>query len=226
MNKADLRERTRVISGFEMAATRSDPEIDDVNNDAYLAVCDLEEWPFKLGSDTFNTVSGTAVYDLDSELTVAIEHPRTVTLEETGEHPVPLEQVTQRYVDRAVDSDSTDEPRVYARQGESKIVLAPTPGAVYTVQVRGWLSVSSLSDDTDAPVFKDRFHPMVSYFAAATLLDEEGRFEEAQRLERRGSQFLNRMRDNYLTSHDDTPVVLGSRSRPRATRGPDQLWFF
>ena len=218
MDLAALRARTRLISGIEMESLRSDPEVDDVINDVYQEFLDAERWPFLEDVDTFPTVAGTADYALPA----GIEKPRTVTLElEDG--PTVLTEVSHSWVDRNVDGDDTDEPVAYARTG-SGITLAPTPDAVYTVQVRGYATRTDLTLDTDEPIFEERFHKGVAYAAAAVLLSEEGQRDRAEAAITQAATTLERMKSFYLESADEMPVVLGAGRilSLRSTQG--RLW--
>lgn len=218
MDRAAIRARARTISGIEMETLRSDSDFNSVINEFYQELLDAEPWPFLEAVGTITTVAGTSDYFLPE----GVRRARTVTLESSN-GPSELVEVTQSWLDRSIDGSSHGEPLAYARTG-SGLTLAPTPGQVYTIQVRGYSSATTLSADSDEPLFDVSYHPAVAYGAAAVILSEEGQHERAEQAMVRAGTFLERMRDEYMKSHDDAPVVMGRGRSARMPTTSGRLW--
>lgn len=216
MDLAALRTRVRLETGMEMDALRSDAEVDASINEAYQAVVDTYDWPWRETAGTFSTVDGQASYSLSGDVSPAIELPGTVTVEDgpgVGDRgPWEVEEVPLDYYHRVVSDDPSDEdtPFLYARDGVSDILLAPVPDDVYTVQVAGLKDIPDLSGDAAEPEFDAKFHPVVAYAAAAQILDSAGFPDRSEAAEDRAGRLIQRMYRFYIASHDDDISVMGA----------------
>lgn len=183
MNRAELRERVRVLSGVLMDTLMSDPEADAFVNQAYLTVCGLAEWSFLYGTQGH----------LAAETVPALGRVQDVLHDGRT-----LQRRSLVDLDRFPPSRRQGAPWAWAPQGDSEVRIFPAPTAG-TVTVRGWTTPAPLASDTDEPVFAVEFHDVVAYEAAASVLEAEG--DDSGRTERyRGEvqSFLDRMARRYL----------------------------
>ena len=210
MNLSELRWKVQQLTGIVNSDTTPPEYYNEIINDVYLDLCDAEDWPFRNVRDSFTTNQGDNEYAVPGN----VERVRGVVYE-SDSGPITLDPVSPLYIDALIsgtDSDYYDEPVFYAMPDTDTLYLAPTPDDSYTIAVRGWRNITALSSDTDEPVFAERYHQVITYRAAALILDERGQPDASQAMDSRGSRFLHRMRRDLLLSHDDTPMLMGGRS--------------
>lgn len=218
MTGTELIARVRTITGIDMTTIRDDTNILAVINDVYHEFLDSELWPFLETSDTVDTVADTAEYTIPA----TVDRITAVTLE-LSDGPQPLELVPLRYIDRYVDAEDTDEPTVYAISSGTQLTLAPTPDAVYTVQVRGVTSGDDILA-AESPLFDARYHAGLAYGAAAVILNEEGQYDRADRNAMRAASYLARMHDHYIKSEDREKIVMGGHPVATFKNWRGKLW--
>lgn len=207
MNKAQLRQRTRQLSGAELDGLRSDEEVDLLVEEAYMQVGSLLPWRWREVTVILETVDGEPEYDLPA----GVDEPRGFTVLNARGHnmPVALKEVPVRDLLTRIRRDDEHLPRFYARFGDRRIRFGPVPDSDYDIEVYGLAPLQGLENDTDTPEWDARFHAPVAYMASSVLLDEEGQEELALHRRGRAEELLTEMIEHYQQSKDHTPIVMG-----------------
>ena len=188
MDRSELRERLRTLSGVLMDTLLTDQEADAFLNEAYLALCGLAEWSFLY--DEVATSASSDTTGLPGSLgrvQAVLAGGRALQRRDTLE------------LARYPQSRQTGEPWAWAPVGDDAIRVFPTPEEPTEVEVRGWIDVAPMASDAAEPLFASEFHAAVAYEAAANVLESEG--DDSGRSERyRGEvmAYLDRMARRYL----------------------------
>jgi hypothetical protein len=119
---------------------------------------------------TFDTVAGTASYDLDAAVV------RTNSIRLVGDR-VDLDERAIDQIDTSV--ASTGKPAAYAHVAGT-VVLYPTPDGVYTLTVRFQAGAATMDDDADAPSIGCDYADLLVAYARSRLFRLEDDFEMAQ----------------------------------------------
>lgn len=208
MNLSAIRDRARALSGIRLETLRSDEQVDAVINEAYFEVIGLAQWPFLRASQNVSLSSGTDEFSTPTAFSEVV----SATYSDAVGNTIRLSPTTVDEIDRLGPEDG--EPVYYARVNESDFVLWPTPNRSITLSLRGKQSVSSLSLDSDQPVFDEQFHPILAYRAASRLLAEES--DESGRADFYQSEangFFLRMQQFYTRASDVGMFVMGGKRR-------------
>lgn len=222
MNLADLRARTRQLSGAELDGLRSDQEIDVLIQEAYRSIGQLDTWKWREAIAQFLTVVAVPEYTLPE----AIDKIQGLSILDAQDQtlPVPLRETALRDLLTRIRRDDEQLPLWYARQGERLVRLGPTPDKAYTVEVFGQAPLSNLVGDNDSPEWDARFHAPIAYLASSVFLAEEGQEElsEARGLEAQAQ--ITEMVNFYQVSKDVTPVVMGGGQTMSPEHRLGRLW--
>lgn len=214
MNLSELRTRVRRLTGIRDTDYLSDAEVDATVNEVYRELAGADDWPFLMRTHEVATVAGTAEYALPATFR------RFTSANIVGSERRALDQRPAIELD-ALDTVDDDEPEWFAQVADAsgqRILLWPTPDAVYTVTLRGYVEVDDLSAGT-SPVWSEEFHPLIAYGAAARLLAEEG--DDSGRAERYEAELrdaLGRMMQRYTSVMDRRSFVMGGRGVRRSRR--------
>ena len=212
MNLSALRDRARALSGIRLQSLRSDEQVDVVINEAYQEIIGLSQWPFLRASQQINLPSGTN----DFETPNGYSEVTSISYTNNGGDSVRLQPTTIDEIDRLRDEDGP-EPFLYARVTDREFVVWPNPTANITLTIRGKQTVTSLTGDSDSPVFDEQFHPMLAYRAASKMLAEEGDDSGRNELyQNEASLIFSRMQQFYNRTSDVGMFVMGGRRRRRA----------
>lgn len=208
LDKIVWRTRHRVGTALEDDGKETPGEVSDLVNDAYLELADAESWPWVIDTWTVQTNGQQTVTlptDVDKVLHVAI--------------PAKDRALTRRPQARLADGPDGGNgiPAEYALSG-SDLTMRPKPTNDIELEVRGITIPSELSGQ-DEPAFHRTYHPILIYLAAAEFLESRADYNNRGQIDPRIEQYRQRantmlaeMRDHYLTSHDQQPVVIGGRS--------------
>lgn len=209
MNLSALRDRARALSGIRLQTLRSDEQVDAVINEAYQEVINLSQWPFLRSSQQVNVASGVNSF----ETPTGFSEVTSILYTNDGGDNVRLQSTTVDEIDRLRDEDSP-EPMLYARVDDREFVIWPTPNLNLTFTVRGKEKVTSLTGDSDTPVFDEQFHPVLAYRAASRMLAEEGDDSgRAEFYQQEANVFFARMQQFYTRTPDASFFVMGGRRR-------------
>lgn len=211
MNRAELRERARVLSGIVLPTVWSDADFDLWIDEAYAEFCTVEDWPWMGSTAIVGTIAGQDEYPLPA----SIRRVRSVFVTGADEKRR-LEPSSQLDHDGRPVQDGL--PFFYHVDDAGNLVLWPTPDRVEQVMVRGRL-IPALADDTASPAFDVEFHPGVAYLVAVKALQAEG--DDSTRPQVYADEVLStveRMRAEYLADHDDGLFRLGQRQRRVGTK--------
>lgn len=209
MNLSALRERARALSGIRLQTLRSDEQVDAVINEAYQEVINLSQWPFLRSSQQVNVTSGVNSF----ETPTGFSEVTSISYTNDGGDSVRLQSTTVDEIDRLRDEDGP-EPMLYARVDDREFVIWPTPNLNLTFTVRGKEKVTSLTADSDTPVFDEQFHPVLAYRAASRMLAEEGDDSgRAEFYQQEANVFFARMQQFYTRTPDASFFVMGGRRR-------------
>jgi hypothetical protein len=212
VNLSALRDRARALSGIRLQSLRSDEQVDVVINEAYQEIIGLSQWPFLRASQQINLPSGTN----DFETPNGYSEVTSISYTNNGGDSVRLQPTTIDEIDRLRDEDGP-EPFLYARVTDREFVVWPNPTANITLTIRGKQTVTSLTGDSDSPVFDEQFHPMLAYRAASKMLAEEGDDSGRNELyQNEASLIFSRMQQFYNRTSDVGMFVMGGRRRRRA----------
>ena len=212
MNLSTLRDRARALSGIRLQSLRSDEQVDVVINEAYQEIIGLSQWPFLRVSQQINLPSGTN----DFETPNGYSEVTSISYTNNGGDSVRLQSTTIDEIDRLRDEDGP-EPFLYARVTDREFVVWPSPTANITLTIRGKQTVTSLTGDSDSPVFDEQFHPVLAYRAASKMLAEEGDDSGRNELyQNEASLIFSRMQQFYNRTSDVGMFVMGGRRRRRA----------
>lgn len=210
MNLRELRARVEELVGLADAHDGTDPgEIDGLLNEAYHEVAGLYDWTWLRQDQTVAVVDGTTTYDL----TAPVVYAEQVRLSTGGT----LEPMSGYELDAIHDEDRRPDgkPARYCWRDPDTLEVYPTPDGAYTLTVRGIVTVTSLSAESDEPIFAEEFHPALAYMAAASLTNAVDK-EQSGRHGARADAIVQRMWRRYQVDHDRTPMVMGGRRTHRA----------
>lgn len=222
MNRAEMRDRTRQLAGAELDGLRSAEEVDQLIEEAYRQIGQFEQWKWREDLAQFETEADEPDYEVPSDIDEILG---LTVLDAPGSgRPVPLREATMQDLLTQVRRDDSDQPRHYARFGDGKLRLAPTPNGEYVVEVFGLKPLSGLDSDSDEPEWDSRFHAIICYLAAAVLLGEEGQDELAESRRVVAEERLGEMVQHYQVSKDTSPVVMGGGNRRQPEARPGRLW--
>lgn len=199
MNLAELEWRTRQLVGTAHTddGVEAPADAQDAVNDVYLEVADEEPWPWLVDRWTVLVDGGRA--DLPADVAKVLH----VSLGDDRLEVVPPVAI-------AGDEDATGTPDRYALDGR-ELVLHPVPADTAELELRG-VKLAEPLGYTDEPLFHRTFHPILSFRAAAELLDRAPEEDpRVDRYRRRAHALLERMRAHYRASYDQQPIVVGGR---------------
>ena len=209
MNLSALRDRARALSGIRLQTLRSDEQVDVVINEAYQEVINLSQWPFLRASQQVGLPSGVNNF----ESPIGFSEVISVSYTNDNGDTVRMNSTTVDEIDRLREEEGA-EPFLYARINDREFLVWPTPNASLTLTIRGKQTVDSLAKDSDAPVFDNQFHPMLSYRAASRMLAEEGDDSgRAEFYQQEANVFFARMQQFYTRTPDSSFFVMGGRRR-------------
>ena len=209
MNLSALRDRARALSGIRLQSLRSDEQVDIVINEAYQEVIGLSQWPFLRASQQINVLAGINEF----ETPIGYSEITSISYANDNGDSVRLQSTTVDEIDRLRDEEGPD-PFLYARVTDREFVVWPTPTANITLTIRGKQTVTSLTGDSDTPVFDEQFHPLLAYRAASRMLAEEGDDSgRAEFYQQEANVFFARMQQFYTRTPDASFFVMGGRRR-------------
>lgn len=209
MNLSALRDRSRALSGIRLQSLRSDEQVDIVINEAYQEVIGLSQWPFLRASQQINVSAGINEF----ETPIGYSEITSISYSNDNGDSVRLQSTTVDEIDRLRDEEGPD-PFLYARVTDREFVVWPTPTANITLTIRGKQTVTSLTADSDTPVFDEQFHPLLAYRAASRMLAEEGDDSgRAEFYQQEANVFFARMQQFYTRTPDASFFVMGGRRR-------------
>jgi hypothetical protein len=209
MNLSALRDRSRALSGIRLQSLRSDEQVDIVMNEAYQEVIGLSQWPFLRASQQINVSAGINEF----ETPIGYSEITSISYSNDNGDSVRLQSTTVDEIDRLRDEEGPD-PFLYARVTDREFVVWPTPTANITLTIRGKQTVTSLTADSDTPVFDEQFHPLLAYRAASRMLAEEGDDSgRAEFYQQEANVFFARMQQFYTRTPDASFFVMGGRRR-------------
>lgn len=204
MDLEELRTMTRRLSGVEMAALRSDDEVDEDINRSYRDLATRQPWPWSYTSVVAVLTAGTDTVTRPSSIpsidTIAVDEPNYRRL---------LGEITLADMDRYPSHRAQQgEPWAWARLTDDEVKIFPTPDANYTLTMRGQKYLVPLTSNTDVPVFDEFFHPILAYSAAAYVMEEESEDDTwVNRYRARIAEYEDRMMRFYL------PLLAGQGSQ-------------
>lgn len=213
MNRSEIRDRVRSLTGIRLETLRSDENIDAVINEAYQEVLNLETWPFLSQETTVSVASGANSFTTPS----GFAEVNSVTYSSPVDMQTRMRQTTLDELD-LLDQNEAGDPEFYARVDDADFRFWPKSSYALTFTVRGKQSVSGLAADSSEPIFASQFHPVLAYRASSRILAEEG--DDSGRSEfyqLEANTFFSRMQQFYLRSADRGLIVMGSRRRRHPT---------
>ena len=159
-------------------------------NDAYLEICDMEDWPFLEA-----TTSGVAP--------LAISDLRTIETVVDSTSTTRLSPLDRRHI---LETDytlaTTGSPVWYYLTSGTTVNVYPA-NTSDTLSVRYWKVPTALSADGDVPVVPDRYLDIVLYGARAAAYWDSDNAEMAETMIRRQERRLQTMRDALLVGQHD-----------------------
>jgi len=178
-NLGTLRAQVRAIADVD-ATDVSDADINTYINDAYQEAIADEQWPFLLTRAVFNTVSGTADYDVTSVLESTAEAHRILHVSSEGIKLEKLETAHYLMLEPHGGSAGSGTPQAWTTMDGTKLVLWPAPGGIASVQVVYLKLAPDLTQDTNEPLFPSRYHHVLKWGALRFLYTKIGDLESAE----------------------------------------------
>lgn len=193
MDRLQLRERMRLLSGVLMDTLLEDDQAEAYLNEAYFSICSLAEWSFLYAEEVVSTSSA------DIPLPGDIGRVQAVSLSDSAADRNLLRRVNLLDIARYPKHRNDGLPWAWAMKGDDSVRIFPEPDAELDIEVRGWIDVPELAADADEPVFHSEFHAVVAYEAAANVLEAEGD-DSGRSRDYRGEvqSYLGRMSRRYL----------------------------
>lgn len=208
MNLAELEWRTRKLVGQRESAVELDPhDTREAVNDAYAEILESHPWRFLRVDETLTTEEGERWYTVDPPL-------QELELVEREDGRALSQWTPADLRRRGDDLDDDGEPWVYALVEPDRLELWPRPDDAYELVLHGRRRVDPLSEEGDEPVWGEQFHRAIPPLAAVLLLQRFPGEESQQLIERyqaSASAAVEAMRQRYQLSHDERPIVMGSR---------------
>lgn len=131
--------------------------VTDALNVAIQQISTNQEWPWLYLEDTFQTVAGTALYNLP---------PANIMLKWIAYKDDALDLVQRQDLVRV--SQIQGRPTIYAESGDN-IILGPVPDGVYTISRGYYQREPLLVNGSDSPLLPDVFADYAATVAAKTL---------------------------------------------------------
>jgi len=157
-------------------------------NDAYLELCDMEDWPFLIATAT--GAAPLTVNDLG-----VVQGVRTAT-------HVPLMAVDYREVAQDfTDLTVTGSPRCYYLTAGQTIAVFPVN--TQSITVRYYRVPADLSADADVPVVPARFHELIVLGALRRAALEESDGPDYQSFDAEWQRGVQIMRERVMLWHRD-----------------------
>lgn len=186
---AQLRTQLRA-RGFDYLT--DDPAVDQLLNEAYQEICDLEDWPFL--QVTLAGAAPLTIADLGTVTSVYSTGQRT---------PLPLTTYDE-LIRCQMDIAQTGSPSRYWVDGETIIRAWPVGG---TLSVRYIKNPALLVNDSDEPIIPARFRDVIVTGAARIAAMDESAGQDQAALDAEYTRRLQIMRDKLLTQSRDTVYV-------------------
>lgn len=160
--RKEFRDRVYLRCGLDTAdAMVSLPVVNNAMNDALHFLSTVRDWWWLESTETLATVAGTGTITLAS----AVRKSRSLAYADgTGE----LDQVAVSTIDHDR-TTAQGKPQVYALYG-TQVVLAPIPGAVYSLTHRYLGGEPDLTDDNASPVLPAQYQAALVDYAAYLVL--------------------------------------------------------
>lgn len=153
MNLQQLRNEVQA-HGFNFDSSR----INNFINDGYLLACKRVQYYIDESTEDFQTTVGTVKYSLPANFAKVREVWDTT-------RNIALTPVGLRDIDMS-NSSQQGPPAWYALDG-ANMHLYPQPDAVYSLELRYWLTPAVLASDTDTPTIPQEWHRMLWEYAVA-----------------------------------------------------------
>lgn len=168
MNRNQLRERLRNLSGVLMDTLLEDDQAHAYLNEAYFNICSLAEWSFLFSEQNVTTSSDTF------GAPGAIGRIQDVVLNDLASDRRLLRRVPLSDLARYPRHRDDGFPWAWANVGATQVRVFPSPSTLTSFTVRGWIDVQPMTSGTSTPTFAAEFHAVVAYEAAANVLEAEG----------------------------------------------------
>jgi hypothetical protein len=204
-----------------MSENQNDPQfINVVENwirDALGEINLATRWHFARSTTTFNTVGGTASYNLPIGLNdiqmLRLTNPRQVI--EYIENPMVLASRGFNFDIQAIPRFWTYEDSVISGTDQVfKIRIFPTPNAVYTIERYGLYNADTLSSSDNIPLPGDLF-TLVKDRVRAYLLEDDKDYTGHDRAYRRYQEGLEKAINKLNTTISNFATVLQVSDMPR-----------
>jgi hypothetical protein len=178
--------------GFDHAASTNNNRVDRWVNQSYQSICDSQQWAF-LEADASGSAPLT-VSDLRAVLSV---------VDSTQKRQLPW--INRQTLIKQYDTDltTTGTPTCWYQDAQYVIDVYPA-NTSDTISVHYLKIPTTLSGDTDEPVFDSRFHDVIVDGAVVRGYKDTDQWEAAQQAQAYFALELQRMSQALLSRHHDT----------------------